>query len=92
MEERVCMDEVDEGGKILQFSVVDEDEGLQLIANKKRRKVGPSLEAQIGTMTLDKSNFDNIDMQTSPTPTIQENPLLAGLDGQACPSQLSASI
>ena len=87
MEERACMDEVDESGKILQFSVVDEDEGLQLIADRKRRKAGPSLEAQIGAMTLDKSNFDNIDMQTSPTPAIQENPLLAGPAGQACPSQ-----
>ena len=68
-EEHVCMDEVDEGGKILQVSVVDEDEDLQLLADRKKRKAGPSLEAQIGTMALDKPNVDNINMQTSPTPT-----------------------
>ena len=86
-EERVCMDEVDEGGKILQVSVVDEDEDLQLLVDRKKRKAGPSLEAQIGTMALDKPNVNNIDMQTSPTPTNQDNPLLAGLVGQACPFQ-----
>ena len=80
-EERVCMDGVDEGGKILQFNVVGEDEDLQLIADRKRRKAGPSLEAQIGTMTLAKPNVDNIEMQTSPTPINQENPLLAGPAG-----------
>ena len=67
--------------------MVDEDEGLQLNVNRKRRKAGPSLEAQIGTMTLAKPNVNNIDMQTSPTPTNQENPLLVGPAGQACPSQ-----
>ena len=86
-EERVCMDEVDEGGTILQASVVDEDEGLQLLADRKKRKAGPSLEAQIGTMTLDKPNVDNTDMQTSPPPRNHENPLLAGPAGQACPFQ-----
>ena len=86
-DERVCMDEVDEGGKILQVSVVDEEEDIQLLADRKKRKAGPSLEAQIGTMALDKPNVVNIDMQTSPTPTNQDNPLLAGPVGQACPFQ-----
>ena len=81
------MDEVDAGGKILHFSVVEEAEDLQLTADIKGRKARPSLDAQIGTMTLDKSTFENTDMQTSPTPTIQETPLLAGPTGQACPSQ-----
>ena len=45
------------------------------------------LRGKIEGLHLDKSNFDNIDMQTSPTLTIQENPLLAGPAGQACPSQ-----
>ena len=81
------MDEVDEGGKILQVSVADEDEDIQLLADRKKWKAGPSLEAQIGTMALDKPNVDNIDMQTSPTPTNQDNPLLAGPIGQACPFQ-----
>ena len=67
--------------------MVDEDEGPQLLADRKKHKAGPSLEAQIGTMTLDKPNVDNIDMQTSPPPSNQENPLLAGPAGQACPFQ-----
>ena len=77
-DERACMDEVDEGGKILQVSVVDEEDDKQLLADRKKRKAGPSLEAQIGTMALNKLKVDDIDMQTSPSPTNQDNPLLAG--------------
>ena len=91
-EDRVCMDEVDEGEKILQVSVVDEDEDIQLLAYMKKRKAGPSLEAQIGTIAFDKPNVDNIDMPTSPTPTNKDNPLLAGPIGQACPLQRSTSV
>ena len=61
-DERACMDEVDEGGKILQVSVVDEEDDKQLLADRKKRKAGPSLEAQIGTMALDKPKVDDIDM------------------------------
>ena len=87
MDERACMDEVDEGGKILQVSVVYEEDDKQLLEDRKKRKAGPSLEAQIGTMALDKPKVDDINMQTSPTLTNQDNPLLAGPVGQACPSQ-----
>ena len=87
MDERVSLDEVDEGGKILQVSVVDEEKDKQFLADRKKRKAGLSLEAQIGTMALDKTKVDDIDMQTSPNPTNQDNPLLAGPVGQACPFQ-----
>ena len=39
------MEDVDESGKILHFSVVDEEVGLELTTYRKRRKVGPGLEA-----------------------------------------------
>ena len=86
-DERVRLDEVDEGGKVLQVRVVDEEDDKQLLSDKKKRKAGPSLEAQISTMALDKPKVDDIDMQTSPNPTNQDNPLLAGPVGQACPFQ-----
>ena len=56
------MEDVDEGGKILHFSVVDEEVSLELTANRKRRKVVTGLEAQVDIMTLDKANFANTDM------------------------------
>ena len=58
--------------------MVDEEDDKQLLADKKIQKAGPSLEAQIGTMALDKPKVDDLDMQTSPTPTTQDNRLLAG--------------
>ena len=67
--------------------MVDEEEDKQLLADRKKRKAGPSLEAQIGTMALDKPKVDDINMQTSPNPTNQDNPLLARPVGQACPLQ-----
>ena len=86
-DERVSLDEVDESGKILQVSVVDEEEDKQFLGDRKKWKAGLSLEVQIGTMALDKTKVDDIDMQTSPNPTNQDNPLLAGPVGQACPFQ-----
>ena len=86
-DEHLSLDEVDEGGKVLQVHVVDEEDDKQLLADMKKRKAGPSLEAQISTMVLEKPKVDDIDMQTSPNPTNQDNPLLAGPVGQACPFQ-----
>ena len=87
MAERVSLDEVDEGGKVLQVRVVDEEDDKQLLADRKKRKAGPSLEAQISPMALEKPKVNDIDMQPSPNPTNQDNPLLAGPVGQACPFQ-----
>ena len=86
-DERVSLDEEDEGGKVLQVRVVDEEDDKQLLADRKKRKAGPSLEAQVSIMALDKLKVDDIDMQSSPNPTKQDNPLLAGPVGQACPFQ-----
>ena len=86
-DKRVSLDEVDDGGKVLQVRVVDEEDDKQLLADRKKRKAGPSLEAQIGTMVLDKPKVDDIDMHTSPNPTNQDNPLLAEPIAQACPFQ-----
>ena len=85
--ERVSLDEVDEGGKVLQVRVVDKEDDKQLLADRKKRKAGPSLEAQISPMALEKPKVNDIDMQPSPNPTNQDNPLLAGPVEQACPFQ-----
>ena len=85
--ERVSLDEVEEGGKVLQVRGVDEEDDKQLLADRKKRKAGPSLEAQVSTMALDKLKMDDIDMQLSPNPTNQDKPLLARPVGQACPFQ-----
>ena len=86
-DERVSLDEVEEGGKVLQVRGVDEEDDNQLLADRKKRKAGPSLEAQVRTMVLDKLNVDDTDMQISPNPTNPDKPLLAGPVGQACPLQ-----
>ena len=65
----------------------DKEVSLELTTDRKRRKAVPGLEAQVDIMTLDKSNFSNTDMQNSPTSTTEETFLLAGLAGEACPSQ-----
>ena len=86
-DERVSLDEVEEGGKVLQVRGVDEEDDKQLLADRKKRKTEPSLEAQVSTMALDKLKVNDIDMQISPNPTNQDTPLLAGPVGQACPFQ-----
>ena len=52
------MEDVTEGEKNLSLSVVDEEVGLELTAKRKRRKVGPGLEAQVYSMALDKPSFE----------------------------------
>ena len=86
-DECVSLDEVEEGGKVLQVRGVDEEDDNQLLADRKKRKAGPSLEDQVRTMVLDKLNVDDTDMQISPNPTNPGKPLLAGPVGQACPLQ-----
>ena len=84
-DERVSLDEVEEGGKVLQVRGIDEEDDKQLLADRKKRKAGPSLEAQVSTMALDKIKVDDTDMQLSPNPTNPDKPLLAGPVGQGCP-------
>ena len=84
-DERVSLAEVEEGGKVLPVHGVDEEDDNQLLADRKKRKAGSSLEAQVRTMVLDKLNVDDTDMQISPNPTNPDKPLLAGPIGQACP-------
>ena len=63
---------------MLQVRGVDEEDDNQLLADRKKMKVGPSLEVQVRTMVLDKLNVDDTDMQISPNPTNPDKPLLAG--------------
>ena len=86
-DERVSLNEVEEGGKVLQVRVIAEEDDKQLLADRKKRKAGPSLEAQVSTMALDKLKVDDMDMQLSPNPTNQDKPLLVGPIAQVCPFQ-----
>ena len=86
-EGRVDMEDVAEGKKNISLSVVDEDVGLELTTNRKRRKARPGLEAQVDSMTLDKPSFEIEDKQNSSTSNTQGTFLLEGLERQARPSQ-----
>ena len=86
-EGRVDMEDVAEGKKNLSLSVVDEEVGLELTTNRKRRKARLGLEAQVDSMTLDKPSFEIEDKQNSSTSNTQGTFLLEGPTGQARPSQ-----